>query len=111
MINQFKHLKNFDQVDNFIKEKIKEERIKDITDLFNLIQGLVEYIDKFSFLTGEEKGSIVFDNLVIHLYSFYHQDEAVKFVVLINPFIENLILLSKSKLLLNVKKNCSSCFL
>ena len=70
----------------------------------------MEYIDNFSFLTGEEKGSIVFDNLVVHLYSFYHQDEAVKFVVLIDPFIENLIHLSKSKLLLNVGKNCS-CFL
>jgi hypothetical protein len=65
----------------------------------------MEYVEKIKTLSGKEKQTLIYDNIVILLYRNYKVEEAGPYIVLINPVIENLILISKSKLLLNLKKN------
>jgi hypothetical protein len=71
----------------------------------------MEFVERFNSLTGEEKNDLIYDNAIVLLYRNYIIEEASLYVVMINPFIENLITLSKSKILLNLKKNfLKQCF-
>jgi len=71
----------------------------------------MEFVERLNSLTGEEKNDLIYDNAIVLLYRNYIIEEASLYVVMINPFIENLITLSKSKILLNLKKNfLKQCF-
>ena len=88
-----------------IKKFLRYKKIDDLPGFFRLVKDLMEYIETFKSLIGEEKKNIIYDNVIDLLYRNYKVEEAGPYIVLINPVIENLILISKSKLLLNLKKN------
>jgi hypothetical protein len=85
-------------------------KIDDLPGFFNLVKDLMEYVEKIKTLSGKEKQNIIYDNIIVLLYRNYKIEEASQYISLINPYIENLILLSKSKILLNLKKNFLKCF-
>ena len=93
-----------------IKKFLRYKKIDDLPTFFLLVKDLMEYIEKFKSLTGEEKKNIIYDNVIDLLYRNYKVEEASIYISLINPYIENLILLSKSKILLNLKNNILKCF-
>jgi hypothetical protein len=106
---------NFPKSEKTINEKIKKflryKKINDLPTFFLLVKDLMEYIEKFKSLTGEEKKKIIYDNMIDLLYRNYKVEEVSIYISLINPYIENLILLSKSKILLNLKNNfLKRCF-
>jgi hypothetical protein len=66
----------------------------------------MEYIDKFTELTGQEKKLMVKENVILLLRKQSIFESINMYISLLEPYIENLIVLSKSKLLLNLKKGC-----
>lgn len=88
---------------------LKEKSIKCLEDMFNLIKHLMEYVENYD-LTGKEKKKLVYDNILCLLYrnsiieDIYRKAVNI-YILLINPYIENIITISKTTLLLNLKKN------
>jgi len=72
----------------------------------------MEVVERYKSLTGEEKNNLIYDNVILLLYRNYTIEEASLYIMMINPYIENLIILSKSKILLNLKKKnfLKDCF-
>ena len=66
----------------------------------------MEYIDKFIELSGLEKKLMIKENIIILLRRQSNFESINVYISLLEPYIENLILLSKSKILLNLKKGC-----
>jgi len=98
-------------VNQAVKRFLKYKKIDDLSGFFMLIKELMEYVEKINSITSGEKQQLVYDNIVILLYRNYNIEEAGPYIVLINAYIETLILISKSKLLLNLKKNfLKRCF-
>ena len=94
-----------------VKRFLKYKKIDNLSGFFMLIKELMEYVEKINSITSGEKQQLVYDNIVILLYRNYNIEEAGPYIVLINAYIETLILISKSKLLLNLKKNfLKRCF-
>jgi hypothetical protein len=83
------------KVNQSIKIFLRDKKINSISDLFNLIRYLMEFVERFNSLTGEEKNNLIYDNVIVLLYRNYKIEEASQYVIMINPFIENLITLSK----------------
>jgi hypothetical protein len=100
------------KVNRSIKTILKDKKINSISDLFKLIRCLMEFVERFKSLTGEEKNNLIYDNVIDLLFRNYTIGEASQYIVMINPYIENLIILSKSKILLNLKKKnfLKDCF-
>ena len=99
------------KANQLIKKFLRYKKIDDLPTFFLLVKDLMEYIEKFKSLTGEEKNKIIYDNMIDLLHRNYKVEEASIYISLINPYIENLILLSKSKILLNLKNNfLKRCF-
>lgn len=100
------------KVNRSIKTILKDKKINSISDLFKLIRCLMEFVETFKSLTGEEKKNLIYDNVIDLLFRNYTIEEASQYIVMINPYIENLIILSKSKILLNLKKKnfLKDCF-
>jgi hypothetical protein len=72
----------------------------------------MEFVETFKSLTSEEKNDLIYENVINLLFRNYTIKEASQYSVMINPYIENLIILSKSKILLNLKKKnfLKDCF-
>ena len=66
----------------------------------------MEYIDKFKELDGQEKKLMVKEDVILLLRKQSIFESINMYISLLEPYIENLIVLSKSKLLLNLKKGC-----
>ena len=99
------------RVNQAVKIFLKYKKIDDFSGFFMLIKELMEYVEKINSITSGEKQQLVYDNIVILLYRNYNIEEAGPYIVLINAYIETLILISKSKLLPNLKKNfLKRCF-
>ena len=99
------------KANQLIKKFLRYKKIDDLPTFFLLVKDLMEYIEKFKSLTGKEKKNIIYDNVIDLLHRNYKVEEASIYISLINPYIENLILLSKSKILLNLKNNfLKRCF-
>jgi hypothetical protein len=100
------------KVNRSIKTFLKDKKINSISDLFKLIRCLMEFVERFKSLTGEEKKNLIYDNVIDLLFRNYTIEEASQYIVMVNPYIENLIILSKSKILLNLKKKnfLKDCF-
>jgi hypothetical protein len=62
----------------------------------------MEYIDKFKELTGQEKKLMVKENVILLLRRQSNFETINMYVLLLEPYIEVLITISKSKLLLNI---------
>ena len=99
------------RVNQEVKRCLKYKKIDNLSGFFMLIKELMEYVEKINSITSGEKQQLVYDNIVILLYRNYNIEEAGPYIVLINAYIETLILISKSKLLPNLKKNfLKRCF-
>ena len=98
-----------------IEKKLKRflalKVVDDTGSLFILIRDVMEYIDKFKGLDGQEKKLMVKENVILVLRRQSNFESINVYISLLEPYIENLILLSKSKLLLNLKKGYfKGCF-
>ena len=110
-MNTINFPKSDTSINQLIKKFLKDKKIDDLPTFFMLVKDLMEYIEKFKSLTGKEKKNIIYDNVIDLLHRNYKVEEASIYISLINPYIENLILLSKSKILLNLKNNfLKRCF-
>ena len=93
-----------------IEKKLKRflalKVVDDIPSFFILIREMMEYIDKFIELSGQEKKLMIKENIIILLRRQSNFESINVYISLLEPYIENLILLSKSKILLNLKKGC-----
>ena len=57
----------------------------------------MEYVEKYKILSGNEKRDIIYDNVSTMMYKTHTSVIAKSYVSIIFPFIEELILISKSK--------------
>ena len=110
-MNTINFPKSDTSINQLIKKFLKDKKIDDLPTFFMLVKDLMEYIEKFKSLTGKEKKNIIYDNVIDLLHRNYKVEEASIYISLINPYIENLILLSKSKILLNLKKEFFEMFI
>ena len=99
-----------------IEKKLKRflalKVVDDMGSFFILIREVMEYIDKFKELTGQEKKLMVKENVILLLRRQSIFESINMYISLLEPYIENLITISKSKLLLNiVETGClKGCF-
>jgi hypothetical protein len=98
-----------------IEKKLKRflalKVVDDTGSLFILIREVMEYIERFKELDGQEKKKMIKENLINLLKRQSNFESVNLYIPLLEPYIENLILLSKSKILLNLKKGyLKRCF-
>jgi hypothetical protein len=98
-----------------IEKKLKRflalKVVNDMESFFLLIRDVMEYIEKFTELTGLEKKKIVKENVILLLKKQSIFESINLYIPLLEPYIEVLITVSKSKLLLNLKKGyLKRCF-
>jgi hypothetical protein len=93
-----------------IEKKLKRflllKVIDDLPSFFILTREVMEYIDKFKELDGQEKKLMVKENIIILLRKQSIFESINMYISLLEPYIENLILLSKTKILLTLRKGC-----
>jgi adenosine deaminase len=76
-----------------------------------LIREVMEYIERFAELSGLEKKVMIKENLINLLKRQSNFESINLYIPLLEPYIEVLITISKTKLLLNLKKGCfKGCF-
>ena len=99
-----------------IEKKLKRflalKVVDDLSSFFILIREVMEYIERNTGLTGLEKKLMIKENL-INLLKRQSNFETINklYIPLLEPYIEVLITISKTKLLLNLKKGClKGCF-
>ena len=89
-----------------IEKKLKRflalKVVDDLPSFFILIREVMEYIDRFKGLDGQEKKLMVKENVILLLRRQSIFESINTYISLLEPYIENLITISKSKLLLNI---------
>jgi len=89
-----------------IEKKLKRflalKVVDDMGSFFILIREVMEYIDRFKGLDGQEKKLMVKENVILLLRRQSIFESINTYISLLEPYIENLITISKSKLLLNI---------
>ena len=98
-----------------IEKKLKRflalKVVDDLPSFFLLIREVMEYIERFTELGGSEKSLMVKDNILLLLKRQSNFESINMYIGLLEPYIEVLITISKTKLLLNLKKGCfKGCF-
>jgi len=98
-----------------IEKKLKRflalKVVDDTGSLFILIREVMEYIERFAELSGLEKKVMIKENLINLLKRQSNFESINLYIPLLEPYIEVLITISKTKLLLNLKKGCfKGCF-
>jgi len=98
-----------------IEKKLKRflalKVVDDLPSFFLLIREVMEHIERNTGLSGVEKKIMIKENLIILLGRQANFESINMYIGLLEPYIENLIFLSKTKLLLNLKKGClKGCF-
>ena len=94
------------KIEKEIKRFLSLKVIDGLPSFFQLIKELMEFVDRFNQLDGSMKMSLVKDNIIALLNRQSKYESINMYISLLEPYIENLIVLSKSKLLLNLKKGC-----
>ena len=99
-------------IEKKLKRFLSLKVIDDLPSFFLLTREVMEYIDKFKELTGQEKKLMVKENVILLLRRQSNFESINMYISLLEPYIENLITISKSKLLLNiVETGClKGCF-
>ena len=100
---------------NLIEKKVKRflslKVVDNMGSFFMLIREVMEYIEKFDGLSGLEKKLMIKENLIILLKRQSNFESVNLYIPLLEPYIEVLITISKTKLLLNLKKGyLKRCF-
>ena len=89
-----------------IEKKLKRflalKVVDDLPSFFILIREVMEYIDRFKGLDGQEKKLMVKENVILLLRRQSIFESINMYISLLEPYIDNLITISKSKLLLNI---------
>ena len=98
-----------------IEKKLKRflalKVVDDLPSFFLLIREVMEFIERNTGLSGVEKKIMIKENLIILLGRQANYESINMYIGLLEPYIENLILLSKTKILLNLRKGCfKGCF-
>jgi hypothetical protein len=98
-----------------IEKKLKRflalKVVDDMGSFFMLIREVMEYIERFAELSGLEKKVMIKENLINLLKRQSNFESINLYIPLLEPYIEVLITISKTKLLLNLKKGCfKGCF-
>jgi adenosine deaminase len=98
-----------------IEKKLKRflalKVVDDMGSFFILIRDVMEYIERFAELSGLEKKVMIKENLINLLKRQSNFESINLYIPLLEPYIEVLITISKTKLLLNLKKGCfKGCF-
>ena len=98
-----------------IEKKLKRflalKVVDDMGSFFILTRDVMEYIEKFIELDGQEKKLMVKDNILLLLKRQSNFESINLYIPLLEPYIEVLITISKTKLLLNLKKGYfKGCF-
>jgi hypothetical protein len=93
-----------------IEKKLKRflalKVVDDLPSFFLLIREVMEFIERNTGLSGVEKKIMIKENLIILLGRQANFESINMYIGLLEPYIENLIFLSKSKILLNLRKGC-----
>jgi adenosine deaminase len=85
--------------------------VDDMGSFFILTRDVMEYIEKFAELSGLEKKLMIKENIIILLRRQSNFESINLYIPLLEPYIEVLITISKTKLLLNLKKGYfKGCF-
>ena len=98
-----------------IEKKLKRflalKVVDDMGSFFILTRDVMEYIEKFAELSGLEKKVMIKENLINLLKRQSNFESINLYIPLLEPYIEVLITISKTKLLLNLKKGyLKRCF-
>jgi hypothetical protein len=98
-----------------IEKKLKRflalKVVDDMGSFFILTRDVMEYIDRFKGLDGQEKKLMVKENVILLLRRQSNFESINLYIPLLEPYIEVLITISKTKLLLNLKKGYfKGCF-
>jgi len=98
-----------------IEKKLKRflalKVVDDMGSFFILTRDVMEYIEKFAELSGLEKKLMIKENIIILLRRQSNFESINLYIPLLEPYIEVLITISKTKLLLNLKKGYfKGCF-
>jgi hypothetical protein len=99
-------LKQKKGINELVATSLENKTILCLGDLFKLVKQLMEYVEKYNVLSGDEKRDIIYDNISLMLYKTHTTIIAKNYVSIIFPFIEELILISKSKVMINLKRGC-----
>ena len=94
------------KIEKEIKRFLSLKVIDGLPSFFQLIKELMEFVDRFNELDGSMKMNLVKDNIIALLNRQSKYESVDMYILLLTPYIENLITISKSKLLLNLKKGC-----
>ena len=89
-------------IEKKLKRFLELKVIDDLPSFFLLTREVMEYIDKFKELDGQEKKLMVKENVILLLRKQSIFESINMYISLLEPYIEVLITISKSKLLLNV---------
>ena len=89
-------------IEKKLKRFLSLKVIDDLPSFFLLTREVMEYIDKFKELTGQEKKLLVKENVVLLLRRQSIFESINMYISLLEPYIEVLITISKTKLLLNI---------
>ena len=98
-----------------IEKKLKRflalKVVDDMGSFFILTRDVMEYIEKFAELSGLEKKLMIKENIINLLKRQSNFESINLYIPLLEPYIEVLITISKTKLLLNLKKGyLKRCF-
>ena len=98
-----------------IEKKLKRflalKVVDDMGSFFILTRDVMEYIEKFAELSGLEKKLMIKENIINLLKRQSNFESINLYIPLLEPYIEVLITISKTKLLLNLKKGYfKGCF-
>ena len=99
-------LKQKKEINERVAMSLEAKTVLCVDDLFKLIKQIMQYVEKYKMLSGIEKRDIIYDNVSTMIYKTHTIESAPHFVCLIIPFIEALIQVSNSKLLINIKRGC-----
>jgi len=98
-------------IDKKLKRFLALKVVDDMGSFFILTRDVMEYIERFTELSGLEKKLMVKENVILLLKRQSIFDSINLYIPLLEPYIEVLITISKSKLLLNLKKGyLKGCF-
>ena len=98
-------------IEKKLKRFLSLKVVDNMASFFMLIREVMEYIEKFDGLSGLEKKLMIKENIINLLKRQSNFESINLYIPLLEPYIEVLITISKTKLLLNLKKGClKGCF-
>ena len=83
---------------------VKHRYITDADDFLNIIKICMEFVERFPTLRSEQKKLIVVET-VHEILQRLHLTDSLTYQLMIDPCIESFVKLSRSPLMINLRKN------